>query len=65
MLGVYREALQMCNKGFSDAQMSNDMKELIKYEFEAFRKYRGSTQASEQVQTDIDYLLAKVRQRIN
>ena len=55
----------MCNKGFSDAQMSNDMKELIKYEFEAFRKYRGSTQASEQVQTDIDYLLAKVRQRIN
>ena len=41
------------------------MKELIRHEFEPFRKFRGQTQASESVQTDIDYLLAKCRQRIN
>ena len=65
VLQVYREALQLCNKGFSDRQMGIDMKELIRYEFEPFRKYRGKTQASEEVQVDIDYILAKCRQRIN
>ena len=41
------------------------MAELIKYEFEPFRKYRGHTQVDEEVQTDVDYTLAKCRQRIN
>jgi len=41
------------------------MAELIRYEFEPFRKYSGFTKQSEKVQTDIDYCLAKCRQRIN
>ena len=65
VLGVYREALQLCSKGFSDPSMRQDMKELMRYEFEPFRKYSGYTQQSEKVQEDIDYCLAKCRQRIN
>ena len=60
VLGVYREALQLTRK-FSDPDMRRDMSEMIKYEFEPFRKYSGKTQQDDEVQENIDYLLAKVR----
>ena len=43
VLGVYREALKL-TKEFSDADMQRDMAELIRYEFEPFRKFSGKTQ---------------------
>ena len=49
VLKVYRESLQLCRKGFSDPQTSQDMKEMIQHEFEPFRKYKGATEASEAV----------------
>jgi len=64
VLGVYREAL-LLTREFSDPDMRSDMAELIRYEFEPFRKYSGMTQQDDDVQEQIDYLLAKARQRIN
>ena len=49
VLGVYREALQICAKGFSDPAQAKDMADLIKHEFEPFRKFSGKTQASDEM----------------
>ena len=37
----------------------------MQYEFKPLKKFIGATQQDEQVQSDIDYILAKCRQRIN
>jgi len=41
------------------------MKQFMRDEFEPFRKYRTCYNQNQQVQDDIDYLLAKARQRIS
>ena len=42
VLGVYREALLM-TRDFEDPDIREGMQQMIKDEFEPFRKYRGKT----------------------
>ena len=60
----YREALQLANS-FKDPGQRESATELMRYELDAFRKHRHSYEQSQEVQDDIDYLLAKTRQRIS
>ena len=43
VLGVYREALLM-TRDFKDPDIREGMQQMIRDEFEPFRKYRGKTQ---------------------
>jgi translation elongation factor EF-Ts len=60
----YREALQQA-KTISDPMLREEMKQFMRDEFAPFRKFRTVSDQNQKVQDDIDYLLAKARQRIS
>jgi hypothetical protein len=45
--------------------MKIHIRDTMQHEFKPLKKFIGATQQDEQVQSDIDYILAKCRQRIN
>jgi len=63
-LQQYREALKLA-KDFDDLDMKIHIRDTMRHEFLPLKKFIGATQQDEQVQSDIDYILAKCRQRIN
>jgi hypothetical protein len=63
-LQQYREALLLA-KEFDDPDMKEHIRDTMQHEFRPLKKFIGATQQDEKVQADIDYILAKCRQRIN
>jgi len=63
-LQQYREALKLA-KEFNDPDLKMHIQETMQHEFRPLKKFVGFTQQDDQVQADIDYVLAKCRQRIN
>jgi hypothetical protein len=64
VLQQYREAFKVAIS-IKDPQTRAFAEEMMRDEFEPFRKYRRVYQQDAEVQANIDYYLAKTRQRIN
>ena len=62
ILSVYRESLQLAYKA-PDASMKHEILQMMKDEFRPFKIAREQNKMMSQ--EDIDYNLAKIRQRIN
>ena len=64
ILQQYREALKLAYQ-FEDKSTRDSVLDMMKDEFAPFKKFSKAYQPSQDVQTNVDYLLAKTRQRIN
>ena len=64
VLRQYREACKLAYE-FEDPATRRDILAMMQSEFKPFMKYSRAYEASDAVQTDVDYLLAKTRQRMN
>lgn len=60
ILQQYREACKLAYK-FQDPHMREDILGMMRDEFEGFRKFNKAFQPDEEVQTSVDYQLAKTR----